>query len=435
MKFPRWYKAQTQLGAWMIWLMAAIFYAYELFQRVMPSVITQALMQNFQINATTLGSIISLYFYAYAFAQLVAGILIDRIGGRVCLSASCMLVAISTFFFAQSQSVYILALARIGVGVGSAFAFVGCLKLASVWFPKKRFALLVGLTNTLGILGGLFSEVPLTKIIQLLGWQESLVLSSILGLMISVLIVLVIQDHPSHHFFPFHIIEPKKPAVRLWEGLKKVFHCKQTWLIAIFAGIMVAPIIAFAELWAVPFFELSQHLSPYLAAQANSFIFIGIAVGAPLNGLISGALERRKVIMFFGNIGALITLSFVFWRSSLWSPFALHSLLFLSGYCASTMLLCFSLSTQYHSQKMSGTVIAFTNMMIMVIGAIFQPLIGKFLDIFLNLHQATSYTATEYRSALSCLLVILFINLVILFFIQEKPDKHLADKPLLSPTP
>jgi MFS family permease len=48
-----------------------------------------------------------------------------------------------------------LGVARLMQGFGSAFAFVGTMYLATQWFPRRKIALLSGLTTSLGMLGAI----------------------------------------------------------------------------------------------------------------------------------------------------------------------------------------------------------------------------------------------------------------------------------------
>ena len=64
--------------AWLVWIAAALFYGMEFFQRVSPSVMAKPIMHSLQIDATMMGIVASLYFYAYAAAQIPVGLLLDR---------------------------------------------------------------------------------------------------------------------------------------------------------------------------------------------------------------------------------------------------------------------------------------------------------------------------------------------------------------------
>ena len=405
-------------NAWLIWLFAALFYAVEFFQRVAPGVISQDIVHTFNIDEASLGAVISLYYYAYAVAQIPVGLVLDRLGCKLPLCIAAFAVSIGTLLFADSSNLWLLSIARIVVGIGSAFAFVGCLKLAKEWFTGKQFPFIVGLTNTLGVCGALFGEAPLNKMVSSYGWQSSLVFTAIGGIVVALLILGFVRNHPSskHDMVPMPVMA----------NIKHILKLPQSWLIGIYAGLMVAPVIAFAELWSNQFLENVHQLSSTQATFATSLIFVGIAVGGPSNGFFSSLFNTRKRVMCVGNIMALLLLlAIVFMINT--SYIALCLMIFFFGFFTSSMLVSFPLNTEQHPSEISATVIAFTNMMIMIIGAIFQPTIGYILDMLSLNHHTQHFTAHQFQMALVCLPIALAINLLILYFIKESNCKNLCD--------
>ena len=69
----------THSRAWLVWSLAAAFYAYGFFQRVAPSVMVEDLMRDFALDGALLGSLSAVYFYAYAAVQIPVGVLLARI--------------------------------------------------------------------------------------------------------------------------------------------------------------------------------------------------------------------------------------------------------------------------------------------------------------------------------------------------------------------
>ncbi|MBU0463621.1 MAG: MFS transporter, partial [Proteobacteria bacterium] len=126
--------------AWFIWGLGALFYLAGFFQRVAPAVMTQELMQDFNISASGLGHLSGLYFYAYVAMQIPTGILADTMGPRKLLTAGCMVAGLGTLLFALSPGFFWAGLGRLLIGGSVAVAFVGLLKLSSSWFPKKIYA-------------------------------------------------------------------------------------------------------------------------------------------------------------------------------------------------------------------------------------------------------------------------------------------------------
>ncbi len=406
---------------WIIWFVAALFYAIEFFQRVAPSVIAKPLAESVHILPVTLGLVMSFYYYAYAVAQIPVGILLDRFGARFNLAIACFVVALGTILFSITDALWVLALARILVGIGSAFAFIGCLKVSRDWFPSRQYALVVGLTNTLGVMGALAGLEPLTIVMDHIGWQQALRLTAVIGVVISVLLLVVMRDRPC--MTPINGC--KTLTLSAWKGLSLLVKSKQAWLISIYAGLMVAPIIAFAELWGVAYFEKTQDLTAAMAAQAITLVFIGIAVGGPVNGLLSGWIFRRKPLMLLGNVVALGLFVLIIVLPHL--PLRiLETIMFAFGFFTSSMLLAFPLNAELHPRSISGSVMAVTNMFIMIIGALFQPLIGLILQVTEHAQGLTLVSNEDFRNALWILPIALAVNLVLLVWIKESKAHPLS---------
>jgi sugar phosphate permease len=408
-----------------MWLLAAIFYSYEFFQRVAPAVMATPIMSTFHLTHAKFALISSLYLYAYAFAQLPAGVLLDKYGPKLCLSISALGVAIGSLLFSETESLFFLALARILIGIGSAFAFIGCLKIASQWFEGKTFALIVGLTNLLGVAGALLGEAPLAKLVEHLGWISSLKLSAFIGFLIALILFIFIKNSPkaiasqTKNQIKNQIKNQKKNRNKILflSSIRALLKTPQNWLIAIYAGIMVSPVIAFTELWAVPFLEKVDHFTAVQAASINQFIFIGIGLGGPIHGIISGKIGRRKPVMAIGQLMAIISLILII-ISNPQAP-AFMALMFIFGFSVSSMLLAFSLSTENQPKAFGGTAIAFTNLFIMLIGAAFQNIIGDGLTYFFPASHTLDISNNLFRLILLILPSALILNFIIFIFLKE----------------
>lgn len=404
--------------AWLVWFVAALFYGIEYFQRVSPTVMAKPLMESFHLSAAAFGAVTSLYFYAYAAAQIPVGLLLDRYGARRLLSLACFTVSLGSFLFAAAQLIWLLVLARILIGFGSAFAFIGVLKLTASWFSARQYPLMVGLTNTLGVVGAIAGEAPLAKLVATAGWQKSMIITSLVGCVISLLVWLLIRDRPSGLGSESANDRLLAPSLKTKAALKDVFKDRQTWITALYAGLMVAPIISFAELWAVPFLTRNYALSSVDAAQLNSAIFMGIGVGGPLLGWLSGRLNRRRLLMGVGNLFAFMGLLLIIYTQFL-NEVGLFILLFFFGFFTSSMLIAFTLNKHRHSLDHSATVVAFTNMMIMIIGALYQPAIGWLLDRFIPAMQPGVYTLPDFHRALVILPLTSLVSLLLLYFLKD----------------
>lgn len=418
MKLSESIKTNTLAYAWLVWLVASLFYGIEYLQRVSTTVMALPLMQSFNINAATLSFISSLYFYSYAAAQIPVGLLLDKYGARKLLTAACAVISLGSLLFAVSKMLWVLGLARILIGFGSAFAFIGVLKLASSWFPDKRYPLMVGLTNSLGVAGAIFGQAPLAKLVEVSGWQHSMIILSIIGFVISILIWVTILDCPVCLLNQKVTRTRQLPPGQFKTALKIIISEPQSWVTAFYAGLMVVPIIAFGELWAVPFLAKQYNLTPVMAANVNSAIFVGIGVGGPVNGWLSAHFDKQRAVMLLGNVGALICLLAIIYTNVPYISL-LFALLFAFGFFTSSMLIAFTINKQRFPREYNGTVAAFTNIVIVVLGAVFQDLLGFLLVHWKTATQHNGYTVATYHAALSVLPVMSLLCLLILFFVHK----------------
>lgn len=401
------------LKGYLVWGLAAIFYAYEFILRVSPSVIIENLILDFSslnLSKAHLGNISAFYFYAYALTQVPAGILCDKWGVRPLLTLACLCTAIGTFLFAHGHNLETAYISRLIIGAGSAFAFVSCLSLAKNWIPPKQFPIIVGLTNAFGMLGAIMGNEPLAILVNYAGWREAFDYLGIAGLILTVVLWYYIPNRTR----VISTAPIKKKTNTL--SLKTALSNKKTWLLALYGCLLVAPIATFGELWGVAFFQVRFNIPKEVASSLISWIFIGIALGGPLIGFVASKIHNYKLIMFTSTTIALCALLTIIYYPSL-SLTQVCTLLFLYGLFTSNMLLCFSLIATYHPNNSHSTAIGFTNMMIMAGGAAFQPVVGLLLDSRQK-HSTTLETILpnlgDFQSALNILPFCLAIALGLL---------------------
>lgn len=369
-----------------IWGVAALFYIVEWMQRVMPTLLIEPISNSMHISVPMLGTVFSCYFYAYAIAQVPAGLFIDYFGPRRMLTMAAWLVAIGITCFASAVSLPLLFIGRILIGIGSAFAFTGCIKITRVWFKKRWFPLMVSLTNSVGMLGALFGLVPLTWVVTQVGWRLSLWGGVFMTIVVAFLLLIFVRDRCGNHHFS-SLMQGSNAFKALWHNLKHVAHKKSIWFIGLYAGLMQVPIIAYAELWAVPFLQHADNLNKQSAADVNSWIFIGIFIGGPIFGFLFKKASWVRPVLLVGNVGVLVMLHFLFFTHAE-STQLLSLLSFGLGFFTVSMLISYTWASWLFSDDYTATAISFTNMIGVIIGGIFQAVIGW---LFPMAHQMTLY--------------------------------------------
>lgn len=409
---------KTLVLPWFICGLGAMYYCYEYFLRISPSVMTPELMSTYDLTGAQVGNLSAYYYHAYVPMQIIVGLLMDRFGPRRLLTIACLLCAIGMYLFAGIHGLALAKAGRFLVGFGSAFAFVGALKLATIWLPPNRFALVSGIILCLGMTGAMVGDILLRATVDALGWQTTIYISAVLGVFLAVLLWGIIRDassdHPNHHV---HVIDFKSVLVGLVLALKN----PQIWLNAFVGFLLYISLSAFAELWGIPYLEQAHGLTKGHAAYANSMIFLGWAVGGPVWGWFSDFIRRRCMPITIASIGGLIMACVLLYVPGL-SLTAIYIVLFVFGFFSSVQILVFAICHEASQMKIAGTAIALTNMVVMVGGNVFQPVIGELLDMrWVNTmtHGARVYPAEAYQIALSVIPVSIFLAIIITLFIRE----------------
>lgn len=402
--------------AWVIWGCAALFYLYEYILRVSPSVMTQELMRDFGVTSTALGVLASFYYYAYVPLQIPCGVIVDRLGARRVITTSAILCTMGSYIFAESDNLFIAQIARFMIGAGSACAYLSCMKVAADWFAPQKFALISGITMMMGTLGGTFGGRPFAILVNSMGWRSSMLLAAAVGICVILTSWLIIRDRQSETS-----CDSQAPN-GLLDGLKIIATNPQSWLIGIYGGLMYVPISAFAELWGVPYLMKAHNVNNEVASMASAMVFIGMALGSPLGAALSNKIQSRLNVMSWSALATLAVFSVVIYVPNI--PLSLtFGLLFLAGLFCGGQILYFAAAKEINPPSYSGTTIGFTNSLVMVSGVIFQPLLGKILDLAWDGVTAADntpiYSLNDYQQALTTVPCCLLAAWLVLKLVKE----------------
>lgn len=418
-------KKYLKIGYFTVFL-GALFYFYEYFLRVSPSAMQHQMMSSFKIDATLFGTLSAFYFYAYTPMQFAVGVFVDRLKLRYVMVMAVLCCVVGTFIFARASNYYMADAGRFLQGFGSAFAYVGALKLASMWLPAKRFGFFAGLTTSLGFWGAAFGEVVLTELMRVIDWRTALEIFTLSGLIIAVLFWLtlsnkVLKAAPRHaHLKPLSMKE-------YWMQFFIIIKQPRIWIAGLLSALVFLPTTVFAGLWGIPYLQKLHHYTPEQAAVASSMIFVGWAIGAPVQGYISDYFGTRlRVIM----VGSLIAFGVSIWV--LYSPtlpyFALCALFIVFGFFSSAQCLTFAIARDLANHRVVGMAVAFVNALTMLSGTIFQSVVGQVLDMGwkgqLNAAGNRVYPLIAYERAVVVVPAALIIAAVIALCFRTKRIKH-----------
>jgi sugar phosphate permease len=403
---------------WLMWGLGALAFFVEYLIRVAPASMVPNLIETFSASSLDISAFSAYFLYAYVLMQIPVGLLVDRFGPRLSLSLSTVLCAYSTFLFATTTSLYVAQFSRFLLGFGAAFALVGSLKIALMWFKPSFFSIIVGLSQALGMIGGAVGVYLISRLAELENWQTSLLFFAGFLAFLAFLIAVFVRDRAEFS-------APQSTPLPLRTSFKIVFNNKQVWIIGIFSGLLYMPTAVIAELWGSFYLSTTQQISTATASNGISFIFIGWAIGGPLSGALSNQFGRRPIMKITAFLSfSLITL--ILYAPPL--PLAiLYGLLFFYGLSNSGVTAAYTAIVELNPPTVAGMALGFGNGMSVIIGAFCQQIIGALMDWFQsNSHPSQAiYSPEALKMAMSIVVIGSLLSFIVSFLTKETlPSKN-----------
>jgi ACS family glucarate transporter-like MFS transporter len=178
------------------------------FQRVNISVAGDAMMKDFHLTQTQMGTVFSAFVLGYTLFQVPGGMLADRYGPKRVLGLAMVSWALFTFMTGSIGKVSILSglnilnaliVLRFLFGVSQGPLFPACTRAVANWFPLSERARANGLAIA-GLSIGSFLMPPLvSRMVLSWGWQSSFYISAVFSLLIAVGWALYVRDYPRQH--------------------------------------------------------------------------------------------------------------------------------------------------------------------------------------------------------------------------------------------
>lgn len=401
---------------WLVWGVSSLFVSFQMLLQTSPSVMIPDLQAAFSIDAFGVSLLASSFFYTYVLLQIPAGMLIDKVQPRYCLTVCLVGIAAVTLLFASAHSLEMARTGRILQGVFSAPSVVPALFLAAIWFPARRFALIAGLTEMIGMLGSAIGQALLAPCSGYFGWRGTLVGCALVGLMLAVLTWFVVRDKKVEaEEKTSETTPPSTKSPHIFRNFLTVISYPQAWINGLFSGLLFAVSAAFGAFWAIPYLIQVYGFSLNKAAIASSMILFGAALGAPAIGALSDYLGLRKLPMLVSTGFVIMLMLIVLYMPMNNLPLILL-ILFSLGFFSSAYVLPFAVMRDIMPAHVRGTAMGYTNLMSILIGA---PLLQPFIGWVLNLQSTGTVSKVAYQHALTVLPVCLGLGLILAFFVRE----------------
>jgi MFS family permease len=374
---------QSSKYRWVVF--AAVLFSYFLIvsQRTAPGLITDQLMKDFNITASTIGLLASIQFLAYAGLQIPIGILSDRYGPNFFLIIGTILNGLGTVIYSLAHHESVLILARLLVGMGDATIWVNLVLILSQWFRAQEFVRLLGFAGMAGSFGFLMATVPYASWIAVSGWRPPFFITGLLLCALGCLLYFVLEKKSNQLFKKDKGIGKKKRShEKVVPLLRRIFSTRQAWAAFLCHFGLVGTYVGFIGSWAVPYGMHVYEMSRSAASQLIMFGLFGALVGAPLTGWISSRLGTIKKPYVLAHIIVFISWA-VFLLFDGKPPFYLLLVLFfIIGFGNGASSLTFAVVRKSFPMKEVGVVSGFANTGGFLSAVLLPYFFGKVIDHF-----------------------------------------------------
>lgn len=380
-----------------------------------------ALMRAFDVGALALGSLSAYFYYPYVLMQIPVGSVVDRFSVRWILMSMAILCGFFSILFGYAQALWLAQLCRLLMGFSASFAFVGTLKLATLWFDSRHLGLLAGLTQGLGMLGAAVGEGPVAILVAHLGWRQAMAIMGGVLVLIGFAIGFLLKDKSPEAETALASTPLSRGPAGLVQDLRQILKNPMTSINALYAGLMYGPTVLFAELWGVEYLVHVHGLTHRMAAAGISLIFIGWAMGGPLVGWISDRLQQRRSVMWVSSVACLLTMLAILYLSMPWA--VLFILLFAYGVANTGVGVSYAMSGEINPPEVTGVCIGFTNMASVLLGTMMQPMVGWILERGWNglkLNGVPLYSVQTYHQAMLVIPIAFALSIGVVFWMRAE---------------
>lgn len=374
---------QNSKFRWVVFPSVLFTYFLMASQRTAPGLITDQIMRDFHVTASTIGLLTSIQFFVYTSLQVPMGILADRYGPNFFLIIGAILTGLGTIIYSLGTHEAVLFFARILTGIGDATIWVNMVLILGQWFKVKEFVRLIGIAGMTGSLGFLLATVPFSLLIDVLGWRASFFLAGILLCLCGVLLYFVLITKPNQILVHEDVSEKKDVhRVKTLILLRRLVSNRQAWALFLCHFGIVGAYVGFIGSWAVPYGMSMYGMTRSDASQLIMIGLIGALIGAPLSSWISSRLETiKRPYVVIHMIILVCWAAFLLFRGN--PPLSvLIILFFIIGFGYGASALTFAVVRQSFPLKESGIVSGFANTGGFLSAVLLPSIFGIVLDHF-----------------------------------------------------
>jgi predicted MFS family arabinose efflux permease len=334
--------------------------------RIAPVPLIEEFRLRYGVDYASVGAAIGAYTLSYAFAQLVAGVLTDRLGALRLVKAGVLVMAFGSAIFAVTSDLWLAVVSRFVMGIAGGLLYVPALSYMLASFSRAERGKAMGLAQ-----GGIGAAIVLAILLMpplflAIGLTGAYLAIPVVCLLCWIGLTLMVPDIPVE-------------SQRAGGSLLALARDGQFWLL--FMGFAFVGMLAQTSVlsWMPTYLRQELGLGVAEAGAAGALVAAGLMVFSPIFGLLADRLASPLRVMLAGSVLGL--LGFVLLLVTRDPVLAIVAGLLVSAGMAATVTLQIVYAGERFAAVGAGTAVAIVN----TGGQLSQSLDGPFYGTILDL--------------------------------------------------
>jgi MFS family permease len=354
--------------------------------RTIPAVSLDVMAADFRTAPQTLGSLTSIYHFAFAASQIPVGAAMDRFGVRpvsLSLLAGTIIGALASGL-ATGPAGFLFG--QLLLGIATSGMLMCPMTLAAKQMSAARFGLWSGIILSIGNIGMLLSASPLAFVVEHYGWRAGFWISAGFGAAVALAVFLLVPKQPAEH------ADPSSPLSQMAEVLRIGLSRPLRGLVAL-ALVSLAATLVLRGLWGGPWLMEVKALGRVEAGNVLGLFTLALIIGPVLMGMLDRAFGHRREVLAATHALAAVLLALTaagapnYPLSKLLGvsavPASIDGALFVSmGIAISTQPLLFGMTRQMAGAQNAGKALSAINLAFFLGTALMQSATGVVATIF-----------------------------------------------------
>ena len=388
-------------------LVLMITYVLSQFYRAFLAVLAEPLIHALGVTPSDLSSANGNWYLAFAAMQIPVGWALDKIGPKRTTGFILGFFATGgTLVFAAAQSALHINLAMILIGVGCSPILMASFYILGRMYSPAVFATFAGVIIGVGTLGNIGAGLPMTLMIELLGWRSAVLSLGALTLFLAIACYIFITD-------------PKKIESHDKGSVLDILKIPQLWAILFTALVLYAAYAGLRGIWIGPYFADIKGASAQQIGVAATAMAIAMVIGNFAYGPADRIFGTRKWVVFGGTFINMLLCFWMFVASAVLSYWNAVFIFVMIGFLGSSFAVFMAQARSFFPQHLIGRGVTMINLFTIGGAGITQMLSGYVFDAAAGSARGVQ---AQYDMVFLFYGVLALAGLIVYAFSQERMD-------------